>query len=1449
MVSRSGSTYSWWWSLAEAITTLGAILGFPNIALAQITPDTTLGADNSTVTRDVLIRGILGDRIDGGATRGTNLFHSFEEFNIGVQRGAYFSNSTGIENIFSRVTGNNPSNILGRLGVLGNANLFFINPNGIIFGQNASLDVSGSFFATTANAIQFAELGFFSASNPEAPKLLTINPSAFLFSQISTGTIINNSNAPAGLLPSGFTVRGLRVPDGQNLLLLGGNVGMSGGLKAFGGHVEIGAVAGPGTVALNSDGSLRFPIDIPRADVSLSRSQIDVAAGNGGSVSINARNIGISSLSFIRAGVRSGVGTVDSLAGNITLNSTGTLEVKGLSSVENASEVGNSGNIDITTDSLSLTNAGILSTSTFGQGNAGNITINARNQVSLDGGNLGSLASAISSNVEKNAFGQGGEVRVTTGSLSLTKGAQLRANTSGQGKAGNIIIEARDRVSLDNAYISSIIEQTGNGMGGNVQLATNELFLNNLAGLLTSTVGQGDAGNIAINARARISLDTGSVVYSRVQSKAMGNGGSIDITTGSLSVSNGAQLSASILGQGNAGSVRINTRDRISLDGKGSIISSRLLPGGIGKGGSIEITTGSLSLTNGSQLSTGTFGQGNAGNVTIVARDNISVDRTSADGSPSGIFSTVESGAVGDGGTLEIATGSLSLSNKAALSASTLGQGKAGDVIITARDHIALDTQSVIRSRVEPGAVGNGGSIEITAGSVSVSNGVQLSTGTFGQGDAGNVRLSALDYISIDGSSPERNPSGIFSTVEQGAEGNGGNIDIATGSLFLTNKGQLSALTSSRGKAGNVNIAARDLISLDGSSIGSSVAPGGIGDGGNIAIATGSFFSTNQGTLLANTFDRGNAGNVIISARDDVSLKNSYIFSGVLREAIGNGGNIEITTSSFSLNKGALLASTAGQGDAGDVTIAASDRISIDGASAEGQSIADISSNVQPGAIGDGGNIKITTGSLFLNNQTQLFASTLGRGDAGKVIITARDRIALDGGDVFSSVLPGAVGNGGNIEIATGSLSLTNGAVLSATTFGQGNAGNVAIQSRNSVSLDGVDTNGVSSGIFTDTDDKAQGQSGNIAITTDSFRVTNGASVNARTANTERGGDIVINANTFEAINGGQIVTTTASSGRAGNVTLNVQDRITLSGWDRTFARRLEQFRAVTINEGRGESGLFASTLPNSTGDGGTITLQTNTLSLTDRSQISTSSLGTGNAGDIAIAARQSLSANNSDITTSATNSSGGEMRISAKDVRLFGDSDIRTDVASGENQGGNITITADSIIAFDDSDILAFARDGRGGDINLNTRAFFGSGYQPAQRATNPQTLDGNNRVDVNATGGIASGKISTPDDSSIQNSLSELSENPIDTNALIANSCIARSRSKLEGKFTITGSGGLPNRPGDVFISSYTTGDIRNVTVDSRSRLWQKGDPIVEPSGVYRLPSGKLILSRECS
>ena len=182
----------------------------PGAAVAQITPDSSLGAENSVVDTNG-----NRDTINGGAIRDANLFHSFQEFNVEALREAYFTNPDGIANIFSRVTGSNLSDIQGVLGVLGNANLYLINPNGILFGENARLDVNGSFFATTADSVLFGNGFEFSAVNPDAPPLLTIDIPIGLRFRDNPQPIINVSVA---------NNVGLEVNPGETLGLIGGDV-------------------------------------------------------------------------------------------------------------------------------------------------------------------------------------------------------------------------------------------------------------------------------------------------------------------------------------------------------------------------------------------------------------------------------------------------------------------------------------------------------------------------------------------------------------------------------------------------------------------------------------------------------------------------------------------------------------------------------------------------------------------------------------------------------------------------------------------------------------------------------------------------------------------------------------------------------------------------------------------------------------------------------------------------------------------------------------------------------------------------------------------------------------------------------------------------------------------------------------------------------------------------
>ena len=366
---------------------------------------------------------------------------------------------------------------------------------------------------------------------------------------------------------------------------------------------------------------------------------------------------------------------------------------------------------------------------------------------------------------------------------------------------------------------------------------------------------------------------------------------------------------------------------------------------------------------------------------------------------------------------------------------------------------------------------------------------------------------------------------------------------------------------------------------------------------------------------------------------------------------------------------------------------------------------------------------------------------------------------------ISSLVSPRAKGNAGNVEITTGSLEVTNGGLISSDTEGIGDAGKITITATELVVVDGEkESDGFSSRISSLINSNAQGNAGNVEITTGSLEVTNGGLISSEV------------------------------------------------------------------------SGI---------GEGSEIEIDADFVLLREDSTITTRSITVGNAGNIALKNFNTLVLENASITSNSSESSGGEITLDGGDIRLRGNSDIITNVSNGVGGGGDITITADSIIAFDDSDIFAFAQDGTGGNITLNTPVFFGENFTPNSLTSNPDLLQNNSRVDLNATGAV-SGEVSIPDVSFIQNSLSELPDNSIDTDELLANSCVVPVGNRGQGKFIITGGESLPVRPGDSLPSKYPTGEVRNLPDNNNS--WQPGDRIIEPQGVYRLTNGKLVLSRQC-
>ncbi|MEC4819222.1 MAG: filamentous hemagglutinin N-terminal domain-containing protein, partial [Scytonema sp. PMC 1069.18] len=809
-----------------------AIALMSNSVVAQITPDSTLPNNSIVTSNDSTFN------ITGGTTAGANLFHSFQDFSVPTGTEAFFNNAIDIQNIISRVTGRSVSNIDGLIRTLGTANLFLMNPNGIVFGPNASLNVGGSFVGTTANAIQFGDQGFFSATNPTSnPPLLTVNPSALFFNQIAA-TIQNRSTAPAGIAPTGFNSTGLRVPDGRSLLLVGGDINMDGGrLNAFGGRVELGGLTAPGTIGLSIDDlnlRLSYPVGVQRADVSLNDSAfVDVVAGNEGSIAVNARHFKIAGGSFLAVGIGAGLGNKDAQAGNIEIDASDTVIIDGTNSTSSSSRIvnnvlgnGNAGNVLIKTGSLNIIGNAQIGSATNGQGNAGSVTIQAMDTVSISG-------SGVLSSVGLDGVGNGSDINIFARSASLSDGAQvstgtlgtgdsgnifinvdndisvksgsfIQAITAAKGNAGNIVLKAGGTVSFEGSgaftivareqftFLGRVLELVGEGKGGNIEISADSLSVTNGARLQASTYGQGDAGNVIINVRD-VSFDNGTA-FSTVEQTGVGKGGNIQISADSLSLTNGAQLQALTRGQGDAGNVIINVRGLVSFDGTNTFAISRVEEGAVGKAGNIEISADFLSVTNGAQLQADTRGQGDAGNVIINVRGLVSFDGTTSDSSfPSGAFSIVEEGAVGKGGNVQISADSLSLTNSAILTADTRGKGDAGNVIINARGLVSFDgTDTYVLSTVEEGAVGNGGNIQISADSLSLTNGAQLQALTRGQGDAGNIDINAPNRVSVSGTSSITGRSSALATPTF-TIGSGGNITVNTTNLRVSDGAVLSA--------------------------------------------------------------------------------------------------------------------------------------------------------------------------------------------------------------------------------------------------------------------------------------------------------------------------------------------------------------------------------------------------------------------------------------------------------------------------------------------------------------------------------------------------------------------------------------------------------------------------------------------------------------------------------
>ena len=993
--------------LSLPIATLGCLI--PLSTQAQVTPDgttsTTVNGDGNNFTIE------QGDRV------GDNLFHSFDDFSVPTLGSAVFNNAGDIANIFSRVTGSSISNIDGLLGANGTANLFLINPNGIIFGENSSLNLGGSFFASTADSLLFEGDTEFSAVNPQAPPLLEVSiPTGARFRD-NPGDIVNRSFAQNDV----GDFAGLEVETGKNLTLLGGNlIFESGNATARGGNIYLGGLTAAGIVEINSNGSLSFSENLSLANITLTNaSDVDVRGAGGGNIGINARNLSLEAgnniNSFIRAGINNNSVFSEAQAGNITINATENifLDDSRVSNRVDPEGVGNSGNINIATSSLQASNGARISATTEGQGNAGNITITAAKDITFEGEASNGNASGAISLVNQGAIGNAGNIIISTKNLNLTNGGTIVVSTESQGNAGSIDITATENIN----------------------------FSGETSRLLPSAVLSG------------------------ITAEAEGNAGNITITTKNLNLLEGGLIDASTLGRANAGSIEIIAMDNIFIAGEDSrtspsAISSQVFQEGDSKG--IFISTFNLTLANRGLIDASTSGKGNAGSI-IINANNISLNRGF-------IVSQVNNTAVGNAGGLQINTASLSLLNGGQILGNTFGEGNAGNLSVKS-ERIELNggdngALTGLFASVQQGATGKGGNIivgdeQLPTQQLILDNGAQVVANTFGEGNAGNLSIF-VNNININGAGDF--PSGLFVEVGRNATGKGGNINIGSEQslveqLSLTNGAIIGGNSFGIGDSGNTSIVAEKLSLDSGAKI--STGTRGIGNGGKIFVEA-EFLSLNGGGRIASNVEtggQGDAGTVEILANDSIVIDGkapegfpSAITSVVdIGDGVGNAGNVSVTTNSLSLTNGGRVSATSlGQGNSGDLTINAAESIFISGFSERFRSGIVVDALV---GRGDSGNAEIFTDRLTIQDGGTIEASNFdslgvfseGTGEPGNLSIKANS-INLNNEGRIEAATQFAEGNSANIDLTvTEDIILQNNSFISARALKNARGGNVAI--------------------------------------------------------------------------------------------------------------------------------------------------------------------------------------------------------------------------------------------------------------------------------------------------------------------------------------------------------------------------------------------------------------------
>ncbi|WP_322677276.1 MULTISPECIES: filamentous hemagglutinin N-terminal domain-containing protein [unclassified Nostoc] len=1205
------------------------------------------------------------------------------------------------------------------------------------------------------------------------------------------------------------------VPQGRTLALIGGKVTVNGEEAiAPNGRVILGGVDGVGTVGLNLVSNrlqVDFPSEIPRADIYLNNTnRVNIVTGSSGSLSIYGRNVDIAGsytgpplLVDAQDSIRFG-GDITSLldssdGGAITLkagNNIFTQSVISSSEEKNGGDItlkagnniftqsvksfsdggGDGGNItlsaggNISADSNSTEEPFIGSYS--GYGNAGNINLWAGGNISTQtissfsqrtsdyvGGNGGNITLSAGGNISTSEINSFSRIK-NGGNINLKAGGNISTlEISSHGiNAGSVIFSTNGNIST-----SDISSYGTNGSGGAIALTSTNGIINLNTSYDDATSVQVDAsgasgGNISfISPIGALNLKDTFIDSSATQ----GSGGNIQVNASSVFFNN-SELTTTTRGIGKAGDISILSNGSVSLD-KSRLFTSLEVEGS-GKGGDIGIQAADISLNNFSFLDTATFGQGNAGNVSLEVGDFINLDNGSA------IFSI------------------------------TTNQGDAGNVSLKALGAVELTKASNISTAVNSLAQGQGGNINIEARSLSVLDGSQLITSTLSNGKAGDITVNTKEGIIISGvdfgfiptqlnvsvgNPPPTNevePNDSSQQAQQitqfflnSSDNINPNVRFSTRIPYASIASEGTAIENSEGNVEKesdfysfeVKAGTRAIFAYPTDEVYLRLLDG---NGNELKLNNVTKTLSDGSENFYDKYTFTEAGTYFIKLQPDLPYTIPYTLNISLETP-----NVTTNVDNRILASG-LFAKTQGTGVAGNITIN-SPQLTI-------QNGGNISATATQAATSTarGGNITVNSSQLnLLGNTSGLFALTQGSAPAGSLKLQPYE-------------------NGQSLTV-----NLQDQAQISASTSGSGQGGTLTVTAPESINLSG---NGA---LAATAEATSSGQAGDILLATEKLNITNGIQVSAATNSTNpaaSGGKLTVQAAQLNLTDGSILEAGTTGAAPGGNLIIQPNNN------GQTLAVNFSgKSKASAATSGDGKGGTLSVTAPGSitlTGDGslisaettgsgagGDLTLQAGDLTVRDGAQLTVSSTKGGIAGSLIVAADSLELYNNAKITADTTGG-GGNIFLRTPLLRLRNGSAITTNATGKNIPGGNIDIDAKQgfIIAVpqENSDISANSKDFRGGNVTINAQAIFG--IQP-QNAPTPNS-------DITATGKDSSsnGTVQVNTVLDPNNGLVQLPVNFVDRSGLIAQGCPANKGNS----FTITGRGGLPPLPTQALATNQT-------------------------------------------